>query len=249
MTAELQELLTDLTESNWAPEPSRRLARGIEERIVAHIPSRLRIALGPDEAAQIARVVAWERCKQLAADPPQGGPSWGYLANKVRWRLADAVRANTLRSRRHPLTQYVPEQQDTTGPSELGTLLDEIVVELSHQGLPMAQARRYVVIAAEGPRFERSSIVARLIACGATRAQGEGFAWLLRGGAAKPSALARLAAGHSPSEIFRDPVVCRWLLAATGLDPHFSGGRSGLGRNAGVAWRTELAGPGLARTA
>ncbi|MFC5262842.1 hypothetical protein ACFPJ1_12070 [Kribbella qitaiheensis] len=249
MTVELQELLTDLADSSWAPDPSRRLARGIEERIVAHIPSRLRMALGADEAAQIARLVAWERCKQLAADPPQDGPSWGYLANKVRWRLADAVRANTLRSRRHPLTQHLPEQQDTTGPSELGTLLDEIAIELSRQGLPMAQARRYIVIASEGPRFERSSIVARLIAAGATRAQGEGFAWLLRGGAAKPAALARLAAGHAPSEIFRDPVVRRWFLAAAGLDPHFSAGRSGLGRSAGVAWRTEPTGPGLARTA
>jgi hypothetical protein len=250
MTAELRELLTDLTDSNWAPDPSRRLARGIEERIVAHIPSRLRIALGPDEAAQIARVVAWERCKQLAADPPQGGPSWGYLANKVRWRLADTVRANTLRSRRHPLTQHLPEQQDTPGLSELGSLLDEIAVELSRQGLPMAQARRYILIASDGPRFERAAIVARLVASGATRAQGEGFAWLLRGGAAKPSALARLAAGHSPRETFRDPVVHRWLLAATGHDPHFSGGRSGLGRSASTAaWLTKPTGPGLARTA
>ncbi|MFC5268938.1 hypothetical protein ACFPJ1_43095 [Kribbella qitaiheensis] len=249
MTAELQELLTDLADSNWAPDPSRRLARGIEERIVAHIPSRLRIALGADEAAQIARVVAWERCKQLTVDRPQDGPSWGYLANKVRWRLADIVRANTLRSRRHPLTQHFPEQQDSTGPNELGTLLDEIAVELTQQGLPMAEARRYIVIAADGPRFERSSITARLIAAGATRAQAEGFAWLLRGGAARPSALARLAAGQSPCETFRDAAVQRWLLAAAGHDPHFSGGRSGVGHSTGIAWRTESARPGLARTA
>jgi hypothetical protein len=249
MTAELQEILNHLTYTDWAPGPSQQLAEGIEERIVALIPSRLRYALGNEEAAQTARAVAWERCKQLAATPPQGGASWGYLANKVRWRLADAVRANALRNQRHPLTQHLPEHQDTAQLDELGTLLDEIASELSQHGLPIADARRYIAIAADGPRFERSSIAARLIAAGSSRAQGEGFAWLLRGGVANPSALARLATGQGRRAVFADPVVRRWLLAAAGRDPAFSAGRSGVARQVNAGWTLERSGPSLARTA
>lgn len=249
MAAELQDLLTELAASNWAPEPARRLADGIEERIVALIPNRLRFALGSDEAAQIARFVAWERCRQLAAEPLAAGASWGYLANKVRWRLADSVRANALRNQRYPLIQDLPEQHDSARRDELGAFVDEIVVELERHGLSIREARRYVLIVAEGPRFERSGIAARLVASGASRAQGDGFAWLLRGGAANPSALARLATGQSPREVFADPLVRRWLRAAAGRDPSFCAGRSGIGRRMSDAMAVEASGPGLARSA
>jgi hypothetical protein len=91
MTTELQTLLADVVESGWAPTASERLALAIEERIVATVPTWFRAALGGDEAAQVARCVAWERCTELAAAPPNAGLTWGYLANAVRWRLKDAV--------------------------------------------------------------------------------------------------------------------------------------------------------------
>jgi len=62
MTDELQALLVEVADSGWAEEPATRLARAIERRIVDEVPSRLRVALGNDEAAQLAWVLAWERC-------------------------------------------------------------------------------------------------------------------------------------------------------------------------------------------
>ena len=102
MTEELQALLVEAADSDWAEEPSTRLAKAIERRIVAELPSRLRAALGNDEAAQMARVLAWERCRRLAEKPPTGRVTWGYLANMVRWRLADVVRQEARRRQRHP---------------------------------------------------------------------------------------------------------------------------------------------------
>jgi hypothetical protein len=227
MTVELQSLLGDVVEAGWTSTASERLAMAIEERIVATVPTYLRAALGGEEAAQIARCVAWERCTQLAATPPNAGLTWGYLANTVRWRLKDAVRADVLRNQRNPLTAQIPEIETQDILFELGSFLDQIAMELRRSGLVYATARRYMVIAGEGPRFERALIRARLVSSGASRAQAEGFAWLLRGGTVNPSALERLAAGQRSDRVFADPVVRRWVQAAAGKDPWFTGGRAG----------------------
>lgn len=226
MTAELQTLLTDVVEAGWTSTASERLAMAIEERIVARVPTYLRAALGREEAAQIARCVAWERCTQLA-ETPNAGFTWGYLANTVRWRLKDAVRADALRNQRNPLTEQIPELEAQGSVSELGSFLDQIAMELRLSGLAYPAARRYIVIAGDGPRFERALIRDRLINSGASRAQAEGLAWLLRGGTANPSALERLAAGQRSDLVFNDPVVRRWVQAAAGKEPWFTGGRAG----------------------
>ncbi len=248
MTVELDELLVEVARTNWAPVPSERLAQGIEERIIAFLPSRARSALGGDEAAQLARVIAWERCRKLSRRG-SGQISWGYLANVVRWRLADAVRADSLRRQRHPLSHQPPERSDETTHHELGPLLECLSAELTRTGLPDRIARQLMIVASEGPRFERSAIRGRLLAEGVPRSQSEGLAWLLRGGAANPSAIARLASGQSPSLVFQDAVVRRWLAAAAGLDTSFIGGRTGTAEASRSIAPADAAGPGLARTA
>ena len=229
MDVELEVLITEAARSDWAPEPSHRLAEGIESHIVAPLSSRLKAALGHDEAAQLARVIAWERCRELSLSPPEGGVSWGYLANLVRWRLMDAVRSDVLRHQRHPLTHQLPEREATHRLS-LGPYLERIASELELVGLPVAAGRRLIRAAADGPPFYRSAIIERLRRAGATGAQAEGLAWLLRGGAASASALARLAVGHDPREVFADPAVRRWVRAAAGRDSRFFGGAVRLGR-------------------
>ncbi|GAB2647075.1 hypothetical protein [Kribbella swartbergensis] len=228
MDVELEVLITDAARSGWAPEPSRRLADGIEARIVAPLSSRLRAALGHDEAAQLARAIAWERCLELAVNPPAAGLSWGYLANLVRWRLKDAVRADVLRHQRHPLTHQLPELEVTHRPS-LGPHLERIAAELEREGMSAAVVRTLIRAAADGPPFYRSAMIVRLRRSGATAAQAEGLAWLLRGGADRASALARLAVGEPPTQVFADPVVRRWIRAAAGPDQRFFGGRIRLG--------------------
>jgi hypothetical protein len=237
MDVDLEVLIADADRSGWAPGPSRRLADGIEARIVIPLSSRLRSALGHDEAAQLARVIAWERCLELADDPPPGGVSWGYLANLVRWRLQDAVRAEMTRRRRHPLTHRLPESDVEQAPV-LGHHLDRIALELTAEGLSPNTCRRLIHAAADGPPFYRAGIVARVRRAGATKAQAEAMAWLLRGGAGQRSALARLAVGESPEAVFADPVVRRWIWAASGRDLRFFGGPSRLGprRAAGAEW-------------
>ncbi|MER7243097.1 hypothetical protein [Kribbella sp. NPDC000426] len=239
MDVDLEVLIADAERSGWAPEPSRRLADGIEARIVVPLSSRLRTALGPDEAAQLARVIAWERCLELAVDPPEGGVSWGYLANLVRWRLQDAVRAEVVRRRRHPLTHQLPDGEAAHRPV-LGQHLDRIALELVGEGLALVVGRRLIRAAADGPPFYRAGIVARVCRAGATRSQAEAFAWLLRGGASQTSALARLALGEPADSVFADPAVRRWMRVASGRDQRFFGGPSRLGhrRAAGVEWLT-----------
>ena len=112
----------------------------------------------------------------------------------VRWRLADEVRSEALRQQRHPLVLTLPEAETPRTTSDLGPILDRIVLEVERAGLPLRAVRRLLLVAGDGPRFERSAIAARLLESGATRGQAEGFAWLLGGGAANPSALSRLAA-------------------------------------------------------
>ncbi|GAB3823014.1 hypothetical protein [Kribbella italica] len=248
MTIELQELLADAAASKWEPEISEELARGIEERIIAFLPSRAKAALGAEEAAQRARVIAWERCKILAARP-EVTASWGYLANTVRWRLADSVRAEALRRQRHPLMQVLPDRADVRVMTELGPLLEAVAVELTRMGLPEWTARRILMVATEGPRLERSAIRSRLVSTGIATSQAEGIAWLLRGGAANRSAVARLATGQHRAEVFSDPLVRRWLAAAAGMDATFSGGRRGTCRASAVPPSAESSSPGLARTA
>lgn len=237
MDVDLEVLIADAERSGWAAGPSRRLADGIEARIVVPLSSRLRAALGHDEAAQLARVIAWERCLELADDPPEGGVSWGYLANLVRWRLQDAVRAEMVRRRRHPLTQQLPDGEAAHRPV-LGQHLDRIALELTGEGLALAVGRRLIRAAADGPPFYRAGIVARVRRAGATRTQAEAFAWLLRGGASQTSALARLALGESGETVFGDPVVRRWIRAASGRDQRFFGepSRRGHRRAAGLEW-------------
>lgn len=237
MDVELEILIADAARSNWGAGPSRRLAAEIEIHIVAPLSSRLRAALGHDEAAQLARVIAWERCRELAVNPPQAGVSWGYLANLVRWRLMDAVRSDVLRRQRHPLTHELPEPEVSHHLS-MGSHLERIASELEREGLPPAVGRRLIRVAADGPPFYRSEIIARLRRARATAAQAEGLAWLLRGGAGRSSALARLAMGQPPDEVFADPVVRRWIRAAAGRDLRFFGRPSRLGhrRAAGLEW-------------
>ncbi|WP_405056838.1 hypothetical protein OG474_29375 [Kribbella sp. NBC_01505] len=229
MNVELEVLISDAARSGWAEGPSSRLAEGIEERIVSLLPSRIRIALGDDEAAQLARLIAWERCHELAVVVPPGGVTWGYLANFVRWRLTDVLRAEVHRRRQHPLTTPLPEPEALPRPL-LGGHLDQIVEELARQGMAPAVARLLIAAAADGTSYQRAAIVVRLRRVGASKEQAEAFSWLLRGGAAGRSALARLASGQPPGQVFADPDVRRWIWAASGRDLRFFGLRGALGR-------------------
>ncbi|TDO44452.1 hypothetical protein EV651_13515 [Kribbella sp. VKM Ac-2571] len=239
MDVDLEDLIAEAARSGWAAEPSRLLAEEIESHIVVPLSSRLRAALGRDEAEQLARAIAWERCLELATAPPPDKLSWGYLATHVRWRLMDAARAHVLHGKRHRLTHRLPEPPPTHRWS-LGPHLETIAVELERAGLPAAAGRRLIRVAADGPPYYRAAIIQRLRRARATAAQAEGMAWLLRGGTGRPSALARLALGQAPGEVFSDPVVRRWIQAASGRDQRFFGGpsRLGLRRAAGVEWLT-----------
>jgi hypothetical protein len=219
MTDELQVLLVEAADSDWAEEPSTRLAKAIERRIVAEVPSRLRAALGNDEAAQLARVLAWERCRRLAAEPPAGEVTWGYLANLVRWRLADVVRQEARRRQRHPLTDYLPEYEQPATLTELGPVLERIGFHLEQAGMAGGEVRRRLMVAAEGPGFSKHAIAARVRSIGVTRGEAEGLAWLLHNGTIRPSALSRLASGQSAETVFSEPTVERWVSQAVGRLP------------------------------
>jgi hypothetical protein len=156
MDVELEVLIAAAAGSGWAEEPSTRLVVGIEERIVAPLSSRLRAALGQDEAAQLARVIAWERCRELAVAPPAGGVSWGYLANYVRWRLADVVRAEALRRRRHPPTAAMPDEEAVSS-ERLGSQLERIVEELASLGLAPTTGRLFFACGGSAQRGSRRS--------------------------------------------------------------------------------------------
>jgi hypothetical protein len=245
MGDELQVLLDEAVDSGWASEASKRLAEGIESRVVAKLPVRLRIGLGDGEAAQLARLIAWERCRELADSPPVSGASWGYLANLVRWRMLDVVRADWARNRRQLPLHDAPELE-AESDGRLGHYLERIAAEVAAAGLPMAETRRLIRVAADGPPFYRAGIVQRLRTAGAERGQAEGFAWLLRGGAANWSALARLASGQAPADVFATAAVRRWIAAAAGRDPRFTGGRAGVSSRRLARWPDP---PELARTA
>ncbi|WP_433017947.1 hypothetical protein [Kribbella sp. CA-294648] len=222
MDDELEELINAAAKAGWAKEPSRRLADAIEQHIVVPLPFWLRSSLGRDEAAQLARVIAWERCHELAVKRPAAGVSWGYLANLVRWRLIDAVRAEVLRRHRHPATPEPPDVQSEE-PSPLGPHLERIVTELERYGLSPAVSRELLRTAADGPPFYRSTIIARLRLSGITENQAVALAWLVRGSPSRPSALARLAAGEPAGQVFADRTIRNWLKAASGGDLLFFG--------------------------
>ncbi|MFF1819751.1 hypothetical protein ACFVWG_20795 [Kribbella sp. NPDC058245] len=234
MNDELEVLIADAADSDWAEGPSRRLAEGIEERIVAPLSGRFRAVLGYDEARQLARVIAWERCRELAANPPKRGLSWGYLGTLVRWRLTDILRTELVRRHRLSLRTEPPEREVEV--PWLGHHLDQIVDELERKGLSAATARNLIRTAADGPPYYRAAIVVRLRRVGATGEQAEALSWLLRGGAGRPSALARLASGQPPAEVFEDSDVRRWVWAAAGRDLRFfgRGGRLGHRRLVGL---------------
>ncbi|MFI5696481.1 hypothetical protein ACIA58_31790 [Kribbella sp. NPDC051586] len=248
MTEELQALLADAADSGWAEEPSKRLAAAIERRIVAELPGRLRAALGNDEAAQMARVVAWERCRKLTEKDAVSRVTWGYLANMVRWRLADVVRQEARRRQRHPLLDYLPESVQPGLLPELGLLLDRIGVRLELAGLPIGEVRRRLVVAADGPGFSKHAIAARVRAVGVPRDQAEGLAWLLHNGSFRRSALSRLAAGQSPDVVFADPTVRQWIDQAAGRFPGPAYRSSRFARPPGGSWHDGL-GLGLAQAA
>ncbi|MEU4295339.1 hypothetical protein AB0E63_44570 [Kribbella sp. NPDC026596] len=248
MTEELQALLVDAADSGWAEEPSMRLAAAIEHRIVAELPSRLRIALGNDEAAQMARVLAWERCRRLAEKPPASQVTWGYLANMVRWRLADVVRQEARRRQRHPLIDYLPETEQPSMLADLGPLLDRIGIRLERAGLAVGEVRRRLVAAADGPGYSKHAIAARVRAIGVPRGQAEGLAWLLHNGPIRTSALSRLAGGQPPDVVFADVSVQRWIGQAAGRLPRASSRPTRFGRPPDASWHDHL-GLGLARTA
>jgi hypothetical protein len=248
MTEELQALLVEAADSGWADEPSNRLAQAIERRIVAEVPSRLRVALGNDDAAQLARVLAWERCHRLAVQSPVRQITWGYLANMVRWRLADVVRQDARRRQRHPLTDYLPERVQPALLEELGPHLDRIGAQLEHAGLAVAEVRRRMVAASEGPSFSKHAITARVRDIGVPREQAEGLAWLLHSGPIRRSALSQLASGQPAQAVFRDPVVKLWINQAAGGAVSRFPRAPGLGGRPGPPWCGRL-GFGLARTA
>ena len=247
MTEELHALLVEAADSGWAEEPSTRLAAAIERRIVAELPSRLRAALGNDEAAQMARVVAWERCHRLAEKPPAGRLTWGYLANMVRWRLADLVRQEARRRERYPLVDFLPESEQPSMVEELGPLLDRIGVRLERAGLSVAEVRRRLVAAAEGPSFSKHAIAGRVRGIGVPSKQADGLAWLLHNAPIRKSALARLAEGQPPDMVLADPTVQRWINQAAGRLPRSSTRRARF-RPPGTSWHGRL-GLGLARAA
>ncbi|WP_020391731.1 hypothetical protein [Kribbella catacumbae] len=222
MDDELEVLISAAAQAAWDKEPSRRLAHAIEEHIVVPLPLWLKTSLGRDEASQLARVIAWERCHELAVKPPPGGIVWGYLANHVRWRLIDAVRAEVLRRQRHQAMHALPDVETEELPM-LGVHLDRIVAELERYGLSPVVSRELMRVAADGPPFYRSTIISRLRLSGVTETQAEALAWLLRGSPSKPSALARLAAGQRDTQVFTDLTVRNWLKAAAGRDLPFFG--------------------------
>jgi hypothetical protein len=222
MEDDLDELIKAAAQAVWADEPSRILADAIEQRIVVSLPLWAKAGLGRDEAEQLARVIAWEKCRELAVKAPKAGVSWGYLANIVRWRVIDAVRAEVLRRQRHPAVRSLPELESGEMPL-FGPHLDQIVEELEQYGLSPAVSRELMRIAADGPPFYRSTIISRLRLSGITQSQAEGLAWLLRGSVSKPSALARLAAGQASTQVFADRTVRNWLKAAAGVGQVFFG--------------------------
>jgi hypothetical protein len=225
MDDELEVLISAAARSAWAEEPSVELMKAIERHIVVPLPGWMRRVLGRDEAAQLARVIAWRKCQVLAVKPPAAGLSWGYLANHVRWRVKDAALTELQHRQRFPLTPAVPDSELPEMPT-LGLYLEQIVAELERNGISSAEGRRLVRAAADGPPFYRAAIVSRLQGIGVTRSRAEGLAWLLRGGAARPSALSRLAAGQPPEQVFADPAIRNWLKAATGRDLLFFGQRT-----------------------
>ncbi|WBQ04409.1 hypothetical protein [Kribbella sp. CA-293567] len=237
MEDDLEVLIRAAAQAAWKNEPARQLAEAIEHRIVLPLPLWLKTNLGRDEASQLARVIAWERCHELAVKPPRAGISWGYLANHVRWRLIDAVRAEVVRRQRHPVTHPVPDVETPEVPM-LGAHLDRIVAELEQHGLPSAVGRELMRVAADGPPFYRSTIISRLRLSGVTESQAEALAWLVRGSPSRPSALARLAAGQPDTQVFEDLTVRKWLKAAAGRDLRFFG-----------RWTSEYSGRDLARSA
>jgi len=248
MTEELQALLVAAADSGWADEPSTRLAKAIERRIVDELPSRLRVALGNDEATQLARVLAWERCHQLAVDPPARDVTWGYLANMVRWRLADVVRREARRRQRHPLTDYVPERVQPGLLEELGMHLDRIGGELEKAGLSAGEVRRRLMAAAEGPSFSKHAITARVRPNDVPKEQAEGLAWLLHNGPIRRSALTRLASGQPADAVLSDPAVRRRIDQAAGRLPPSSARTARLGGPPGASSPGRF-GLGLARSA
>ncbi|GAA0946819.1 hypothetical protein GCM10009554_43080 [Kribbella koreensis] len=225
MDDELEVLISAAARSAWAEEPSVELIEAIEQHIVVPLPHWMKTVLGRDEAAQLARVIAWRKCQVLAVNPPRGGVSWGYLANHVRWRVKDAALTELRHRQRFPLTPAAPDSELPELPT-LGLHLEQIVAELERHGISSAIGRQLVRTAADGPPFYRAAIISRLRGIGVTRSRAEGLAWLLRGGAARPSALARLAAGQAPEQVFADPAVRNWLKAATGRDLLFFGQRT-----------------------
>lgn len=203
----LKELLQAAAAAHWAGVPAETLAHAIEERIVATVPARLRQALGTDEACQRARAIAWQRCRALADESSGASPEWGYLANHVRWRLADAVRAETLRQNRHVLHASPPESPAPAYLTPLGPRLERLADELASTDADHAFVTHLLRVAADGPRFERARIAARLTDAGADREQAEALTWLLRGGPGFRSVLARMADGEHADDVLGDHAV------------------------------------------
>lgn len=234
----LAQMLQRAAEAHWSGGPADALAAAIEVRIVAELPARLRRALGADEAAQRARVLAWERCLAITAtDSSPARLEWGFLANHVRWRLADAVRAEVLRHERHPAFGVIPDRPAPASNVPLGLRLERLAEELIASGLDARKAWQFMRVAGDGPRFERALIASRLVEAGAGQRQADALAWLLRGGSGFPSVLARLAVGAPPDRVFGDVSVRRRLAAAASAccDPPIARARECDGPAAGAA--------------
>jgi hypothetical protein len=215
----LEPLLRRAAAADWRGAPSETLAAAIEDRIVDPLPSRLRAGLGAGEAECVARLVAWQRCHALAGDSPRR-LTWGFLANHVRWRVADRLDAEVLRARRHPLTDTLPERAaadpiDPAEGGELGEALELLVDRLEACGC--RPARRWVVAALDGDRLGRRSITDRLVQAGLRPAQADALAVLLRGGRGFVSVVARVASGEHPEAVFAEPAVRRRMTRLVGV--------------------------------
>jgi hypothetical protein len=205
---ELEPMLRRAAAENWQGAATDGLAAAIEHRIIGQLPSRLRSGLGPGEAESVAWLAAWTRCRELAEELPKR-LTWGFLANHVRWRVADRLTAELLRAQRHPLTDELPERA-TPGPADvdgLGPALEALVDALEAIGFDRADS--WIATALDGGRLGLLTITDRLVEAGASRAQADALAVLMRGGRGAVSVVARVARGEDPDAVFAESTVRR----------------------------------------
>jgi hypothetical protein len=219
---QLPELVEAAASEDWCGPATDTLMAEFEFRLIDWLPSRLVSGLGVEEARQTARIIAWEGVRRWLDDPRTDlrRLGWGYLANLVRWRVADALDKETLRSSRHVPTDKVPEDTPYVVPvddpaegdldCELGTYLDALVVELVRLGMDRAAAVRALHVACDDTDLRRSRVVDRLSKhAGIDEEAAEALADLLVGNAQRRVVpVVRRLVEHEPrQQIVTDPKV------------------------------------------